>query len=102
MNKMGKGPWVSTTKRTLLVKLQNFNDKSVAIQIRVPDLKNRPNMMTNFNQLVIQEFEFLKLYVCFDLPLSTLNRSQAENINDLENFLVARSLYSTDKKESLS
>lgn len=37
--------------------------------------------------------------MCFDLPLSSLNRFQAESINDLENYLVAKSLHSTAKKE---
>lgn len=64
----------------------------------MPKLCELPNLMTNFNQLVLQDFEIQKLYVCFDLPLSSLNRVQAESINDLDNYLMAKSLHSTSKK----
>jgi hypothetical protein len=39
----------------------------------------------------MQEFKILKMFVCFDLPLSSLNRIQAEQISDLDNYLVAKS-----------
>ena len=33
------------------------------------NLPNLENMMTNFNQIVIQEAIINKLFFCFDLPL---------------------------------
>ena len=74
LNKQNKGPWVTLDKDTILIKLLNFSNRSLAMQIRVPDLCELPSLMTNFNQLVLREFEIQKLYICFDLPLTTLNR----------------------------
>ena len=62
------------------------------MQIKVTDLCDLPGLMTNFNQLVLREFEIQKIFMCFDLPLSTLNWPQAESINDLDNYLLAKSL----------
>jgi len=98
LNKQGLGPWVTRTKTTLLIKLLNFQNKSVGMQIEVPKLCELPNLMTNFNQLVMQEFKITKIFVCFDLPLSSLNRLQAESIHDLDNYLMAKSLQSSLQK----
>jgi hypothetical protein len=49
LNKMNMGPWITKTKKSLIVKLIHLYGKSVAIQIGVPHLKNLPNLMTNFN-----------------------------------------------------
>lgn len=46
--------------------------------------------MSNFNQLVLQEFEIEKILICLDLPLSRINKIQAQNINDLDDYLIAR------------
>ena len=83
-------------KDTIIIKLLNFSNRSLAMQIRVPDLCDLPGLMTNFNQLVLREFEILKMYMCFDLPLTTLNRIQAESISDLDNYLLAKSLATPD------
>jgi len=74
MNANNRGPWVTQTKQTLIIKLVNYQGKSIGLQIAVPQLCNLPNLMTNFNQLVLQEFEIQKLFVCFDMPLSILNK----------------------------
>jgi len=100
LNKQSLGPFVTTLKDTLVIKLVNFSGKSVAMQLRVPNLCELPGLMTNFNQLVMQEFEILKLYVCFDMPLTSLNRVQAESINDLDNYLMATSLQGSIQKSS--
>lgn len=99
LNKQGQGPFVNQTKRTLLVKLVNFQGKSVALLVEVPRLCELPSIMNNFNQLVMQEFKILKMYVCFDLPLSTLNRVQAEQISDLDDFLRVESLQPSIEKQ---
>ena len=39
-NLVGIGPWVTKTKRSLLIKILNYNGKSVALQISIPDLNN--------------------------------------------------------------
>ena len=63
-NRYNKGPWISQTKKSLVIKLLNFNGRSIAFQIAVPDLYNLPNLMTNFNQLVLREFVIEKIFVC--------------------------------------
>lgn len=78
-----------------MVKLIHFQGKSVAFQIGVDRLGNLPNLMTNFNQLVLQEFVIQKIFICFDMPLSTINKVQAQSINDLDNYLMAKSIKST-------
>jgi len=87
-----KGPWITSMKKQLIFKIIEFRGKSVAIQIKVPDLNNLPNLMTNFNQLVLQEFEMTKIFICFDLPMSQINRVQAQTINDLDQYLMTKSL----------
>ena len=91
-NKHGRGPWVTQTKQSLLVKLLNFNGKSIAFQLRIPQLHNLRNQMSNFNQLVLQEFEIEKIFICIDLPLSRINKIQAQNINDLDDYLIAKQI----------
>lgn len=61
------------------------------MQIGVPNLNNLPNLLTNFNQLVLQEFEIQKVFFCFDMPLTKINKVQAQSINDLDNYLMAKS-----------
>lgn len=99
LNKQNQGPFVTLKKQTLVVKLLNFNSRSVALQIEVPHLCDLPSIMNNFNQLVMQEFKILKFYICFDLPLSCLNRIQAETIGDLDNYLMAKSILPTPNSE---
>jgi hypothetical protein len=41
--------------------------------------------------LVLQEFEIQKVFFCFDLPLAKINKVQAQAINDLDNYLMAKS-----------
>ena len=64
----------------------------------MPELDNLPDLMSNFNQIVLQEFVIEKLFICFDMPLSILNKHQAQQINDLENYLMAKSIQSTIEK----
>ena len=64
----------------------------------MPELDKLPDLMSNFNQIVLQEFVIEKLYICFDMPLSVLNKHQAQQINDLENYLMAKSIQSTIEK----
>lgn len=92
-NRHNKGPWISQTKKSLVIKLLNFNGRSIAFQIAVPDLDNLPNLMTNFNQLVLREFIIEKIFVCFDVPLSKINSIQAQQI-DVENYLTAKKINS--------
>lgn len=88
----------------------NFNNRSVALQIEVPNLKELPSIMNNFNQLVMAEYKILKMFICFDMPLSILNRIQVESISDLDNYLMAKSMSiqqssehkTTDKKQKSS
>lgn len=56
------------------MKIVNFGGRSLAVQIGMPSLNNLPNLMSNFNQLVLQEFEIQKFFMCFDLPLSRMNK----------------------------
>jgi hypothetical protein len=77
LNKNNQGPWITQTKKSILVKLCNYQDKSIAIQISMPELDNLPDLMSNFNQIVLQEFVIEKLFICFDMPLSALNKHQA-------------------------
>lgn len=35
------------------------------------------------------------MFICFDMPLSNINKVQAQSINDLENYLMAKSIQST-------
>lgn len=99
LNKQNQGPFVTLKKQTLVVKLMNFNNRSVALQIEVPHLCDLPSIMNNFNQLVMQEFKILKFFICFDMPLSCLNRIQAESISDLDNYLMAKSILPTLNSE---
>lgn len=80
------------------MKLVNYQGKSVGLLVEVPRLCELPSIMNNFNQLVMQGFKILKMYVCFDLPLSTLNRVQAEQISDLDDFLRVESLQPSIEK----
>lgn len=77
LNKNNQGPWITQTKKSIIVKLCNYQDKSIAIQISMPELDNLPDLMSNFNQIVLQEFVIEKLFICFDMPLSILNKHQA-------------------------
>ena len=43
------------------------------------------------------EFEIEKVFVCLDLPLSQINKSQ--NFNDLDNYLMTKQLVSSEKVE---
>jgi len=49
LNKSRLGPWITKSKKTIVVKLLNLMGKSVAIEIAIPKLYDLPNLMTNFN-----------------------------------------------------
>ena len=76
----------------MLIKLLNFQGRSIGFQIAMPQLDNLPNQMSNFNQLVLQELEIEKIFICFDMPLSRINKPQASSIDDLDNYLIAKSI----------
>ena len=61
-------------------------------------MEKLPDLMSNFNQIVLQEFVIEKFFICFDMPLSILNKYQAQSINDLERYLKAESLQQTIEK----
>lgn len=58
----------------------------------MPDLKDIRHSMTGFNQLVFKNFKIQKFFVSLDLPLSRINNVQAQNIADLDRYLVAKAI----------
>jgi len=46
----------------------------------------------------LQEFEIQKLFICFDLPLSILNKVQAQSISDIDRYLMVKSIQHIQKE----
>lgn len=46
--------------------------KSIGFELRMDSLSNLEMMMTNFNQIVLQNGVLNKYFVCFDLPVYQL------------------------------
>ena len=66
-NKKQKGPYLRRPDN-MHIKICNVT-KSIGVDMSMVNLAGIDNMMTNFNQIVIQEGIINKYYFCFDLPV---------------------------------
>ena len=57
--------------------------KLIGVDMAMVNLAGIDNMMTNFNQIVIQEGIINKYYFCFDLPVHQLSTMQPAISNNL-------------------
>ena len=69
-NRADKGPWL-TRADTIHAKAVNMY-KSVGFEVKMESLANIEMMLTNFNQIVLQNAVVNKYFVCFDLPVYQL------------------------------
>lgn len=69
-NKKGEGPWL-TRADTIHTKAVNMY-KSIGFEVQMPGLAQIELMLTNFNQIVLQNGVINKYFVCFDLPVYQL------------------------------
>jgi hypothetical protein len=69
-NRKGEGPWL-TRADTIHSKAVNMY-KSIGFEVQMEGLSQIEMMMTNFNQIVLQNATLNKYFISFDLPVYQL------------------------------
>lgn len=80
-NKKNKGPWLRRPDE-IHIPIVNVT-KSVGFKMLMTNLASIDNMLTNFNQIVMQEGVIQKYFFSFDLPVHQLSSRQPPVSNNL-------------------
>ena len=81
MNRKKKGPFLPRPDY-IHIPLVNVT-KSLGFKMQMPTLANIDNMLTNFNQIVMQEGVIQSLFFSFDLPVHQISTASPAVSNSL-------------------